>query len=421
MLDSVAEDPARTPESRDEGDFARERFLLRARALFFSRVALLTIGLGILLVPAWKATFQVESIGPIAIYLCMVAYSAANYVYVERKRLGAIITFVTLCLDLVALIYLVAVSGGIQSPLLPTQLLYTMLFAMLFPRPAAIVPPLLTFPIVAWIQGERDVGSFTPQVLFLLLWYSAINCIVVYVVIHLHTRDEMKHRQILRLQASLAEMALVEERTRLAREIHDGLGGSLSSLILQAEYLQGLARDDHMRREIADLKAQAEESIEELRRALTLMRDDFDLVHGIEEVCRKFELRNHDLQVTFMRIGRERQISSEAALTLFRVLQESLTNVVNHADASHAAVTIQFTDSTCSLTVQDDGRGFDRSAAPPAGHYGLLNMIERAQRVSGTARVESAIGQGTIVSLTVPLAPGSGLASLASGRRKDAA
>jgi signal transduction histidine kinase len=286
-----------------------------------------------------------------------------------------------------------------------------MLFVMLFPRPLAIVPPLLTFPIVAWIQEARSVQPFRSEDLFLLLWYSAINCIVVYVVVYLHTREDMKHREILRLEASLKEMAVIAERTRLAREIHDGLGGSLSSLILQAEYLHGIARDDLLKSEIGELKAQAEESIEELRRALTLMRDDFDLVRGVEDACRKFEGRARGLRVSFMRLGRERPVSSEAALTVFRVLQESLTNVLRHAQATRAVVTLQFDDETCSLSVQDDGKGFDTSAPSPVGHFGLANIVERAQHVRGTARVESAIGQGTVVSLTVPLAGAAGLHS----------
>jgi len=221
----------------------------------------------------------------------------------------------------------------------------------------------------------------------------------------------MKHREILRLQASLGEMAVVEERTRLAREIHDGLGGTLSSLILQVEYIQGLAMDEHLKSELASLKEQAEESIDELRRALTLMRDDFDLVRGVDDACRKFEARARGLKVDFVRIGRERQVSSEAALTLFRVLQEGLTNVLRHAKATRATVSLRFESDGCTLSVADNGHGFDDKAAPPVGHYGLLHMVERAQRVHGLARIESTIGRGTIVSLTVPNAVVVGVSS----------
>jgi signal transduction histidine kinase len=399
---NTEQSPANLPS--DDETFARERFLMRARALFFARAALLGIGLCILLVPAWRTIFQVDSLGTIGAYLVMVAYSAANYVLLERGRLGAVITYLTLCFDLGALLYLIIVTGGLHSPLLATELLFTTLFVTLFPRPIAIVPPLLTFPVVAKIQEMLTNGAFYTEDLFLLIWYSLINCIVVYVVVYLHTRDEMKHREILRLQQSLKEMAVIEERTRLAREIHDGLGGSLSSLIIQTEYLQGLAREEPLRSEIGELKLQAEESIDELRRALTMMRDDFDLVRGVEDACRKFESRQRGLVLSFLRVGRERQISSESALTVFRVLQESLANIVKHSKATQVSVTLRFTDTECELIVQDNGQGFDCAKPPPIGHYGLLNMGERAQRVGGSARVESAPGAGTIVTLAVPLA-----------------
>lgn len=401
------QDTATLPsEPFDEAAFARDRFLMRARALFYARLSLLALGLGILVVPAWAAAFGIQSVRPFGVYFVMLAYSAANYVFLEKPRLGGALTFITLCLDLIVLVYLVVVSGGLQSPLLPTQLLYTMLFVMLFPRPIAVVPPLLTFPIVAKIQEILNDGWFSSTDLFVLLWYSAINCIVVYVIVYLHTREEMKHREILRLTASLKELAVVEERTRLAREIHDGLGGTLSSMILQAEYIHGLAHEEGLKSEIVELKAQAEESIEELRRSLTMMRDDFDLVNGIEDACRKFEARTRGLKVAFTQDGRDRTISSESALTLFRVLQESLANVVRHAQATEAKVTLTFADGRCELSVQDDGQGFDATAPSRPGHYGLLNMHERAQRVGGTAKVESRPGEGTRVSITVPLAGG---------------
>lgn len=378
---------------------------MRARALFYARLALLAVGLGILVVPAWKEIFGIDSPRPVAVYLVLLAYSAANYVFLDRPRTGALLTFVTLCFDLAVLVYLVVVSGGLQSPLLPTQLLFTMLFVTLFPRPYAVVPPLLTYPIVAAIQETLNGGWFTSGDLFLLIWYSVINCVVVYVVVYLNWREELKHREIVRLQASLKDMAVADERSRLSREIHDGLGGTLSTLILQAEYLQNLAPDEHLRSEIGELKAQAEESIEELRRSLTMMRDDFDLVRGVEDACQKFAVRARGLEVRFRREGADRHVSSESALTLFRVLQESLANVLRHANATGADVTLAFHDGHCELVVQDDGSGFDASRPPPPGHFGLLNMRERAQRIGGTASIESHPGEGARIRLVVPYEP----------------
>lgn len=386
-----------------EEAFSRERFLMRARALFYARLALLVVGLAMVLVPAWAEAFELDRPGALAIYLVMVAYSAVNYVFLEKRRVGAVLTFVTLCFDLLVLVYLVSATGGLRSPLLATQLIYTVLFVLLFPRPYAIIPPLLTFPVVAKIQEILDEGWFLSIDLFVLVWYSVINCVVVYLMVYLNAREEMQHRHVRRLEQSLRQLAVAEERNRLAREIHDGLGGSLSSLILQAEYLQARAEDASLREEIGELKGQAEESIEELRRSLSMMRGEFDLVRGVDEVCRKFEARNRGLEVSFTRSGHDRPVGPEASLALFRVLQESLTNVARHAQARRAEVRLAFDDEACELSVEDDGKGFDAAAAPPVGHYGLLNIQERARHVDGTARVDSTPGKGTRVSLRVPV------------------
>lgn len=391
-------------EHLEDETFLRERFVLRARALFYARLGLLFIGLGILVVPAWKDSFQVETLRGLVVYMVMVAYSAVNYVLLERPRLGAVVTFVTLCLDLTVLVYLVVVSGGLQSPLLPTQLLFTTLFVMLFPRPLAVIPPLLTFPVVAKIQEILSEGWFSSQDLFLLIWYSVINCIIVYVMVYLNSREEAKHREIIRLQRSLKDFAVTEERSRLSREIHDGLGGTLSSMIIQAEYLQSIAPDDSLRGEIGELKASAEDSIEELRRSLTMMRDDFDLVRGVEDACEKFQARTRDLTIVCKQEGGDKTVTPEAALTVFRVLQESLANVAKHAKGSRAEVILRFDSDNCTLVVEDNGVGFDASKSAPPGHYGLLNIHERAQRIGGSATIESRPANGTRVTLCVPLA-----------------
>ena len=103
-----------------------------------------------------------------------------------------------------------------------------------------------------------------------LLWYLALNFIIIYVLVYLNEREVAAHREVTELQGDLKELAVVEERNRLAREIHDGLGASLSSLIIQSEYLLSLApKDEPLLKEIRELKASAEESIEELRRKLS--------------------------------------------------------------------------------------------------------------------------------------------------------
>ncbi len=380
------------------------RFNTRARTLFYARLAFLTIGLGVLAIPGWSATFGIRSLWAFAVYFAMVVYSVVSYLVLDRPRASRVVTFVTLCFDLLVMVYLIAASGGLGSPLLATELMFTMLFVILFPKPLAILPPLLTLPVVAQIDQVLRGHAVAVLDLFVLLWYSAINFIIVYVMVYLNEREQAQHRELVQLQEGLKELAVIEERNRLAREIHDGLGASLSSLIIQAEYLDQLARGgktEAIAEEVRELKSVAEDSIDELRRNISMMRDDFELLAAMEDYCRAWEGRAK-LKVVFEHVGKPPELPSEISLTIFRILQECLTNVARHAEAREVQVRLEWASPVLTLTVRDDGRGFE--ADPKLrGHYGLLNMRERANSVGGTLSIESAPGAGTTVAFRVEI------------------
>jgi signal transduction histidine kinase len=405
------------------GAFSEDRFLTRARALFYARLAFLVLGLGVIGVPAWSQAFGVGGPGAYAIYLVMVAYSAANYVFLPKKKLGKALTFATLCADLCVLVWLVSATGGLRSPLLAAQLLFTTLFVVLFPTPLAVVPPLLTFPVVAKLDQLLGGHAMVQIDIFILLWYSAINCILVYVMVYLNERDRMKHRELNKLSKTVREMAIVEERNRLAREIHDGLGGVLSSVVIQSEYLLNMIDGSEVRsrlqgtnearaaiiptirKELSDLHSAAEDSMDELRRSLRMMKEDFDLVAALGDYC-KLASGRHRMDVRFSRVGRERFVGPESALALFRVLQESITNASKHCGKGTVLeVTLTFTPGHAALMVKDNGKGFviptDPLALSREGHYGLANMRERANKVGGQIRMTSEPGKGTCIVLTV--------------------
>lgn len=379
----------------------QERFVARARALFYARMMFLTLGLLILAVPIWSRYFGLG--GPIAFgaYFTMLLYSVANYTVIESPRAGRIVTYVTLCLDLVFMVVLIARGGGLQTPLLATQLLFTTLFALLFPKPLAILPPLLALLITTRLDQLLDRSPTAVEVLT-LLWYLGLNFIIIYVLVYLNEREVAAHREVVELQGDLKELAVVEERNRLAREIHDGLGASLSSLIIQSEYLMSLAKEEPLRREIVELKASAEESIEELRRNLRMMREDFDVAVGLEDYVKTFRDRTQ-LPVKFERTGHLlTKLSPEAQLSLFRVLQECLSNAAKHGQPKGIVVKLDFGSEKVHLSIQDDGKGFDPRESRP-GHYGLTNMRERAMKVNGEVIIDSKPGQGTQVTFSVPV------------------
>lgn len=382
----------------------KERFLTRARAVFYARLAFLTLGLGILSIPAWRSAFGADTPFAFPIYACAIAYAVGAQLMAHHPRHGRWVMFLTLNLDLVVLLSVIATTGGLMSPVMAAQLIFTLFFALLFPNPIAIVPPLFMLPVVVRIsQLDEMRPPFTVELLF-LLWYAALNGVVVYVTVYLTGREEQQNREILELEGELKKLAVVEERNRLARDIHDGLGASLSGLIIQSEYLLTLARgNEAIKSEVSELKVSAEEAIDEVRRALSMMRDEFELIPQLENACTTFTTR-HRIPVDLNIDGDPPPLSDEQKLTLFRIMQECLTNTAKHAEAKEVVVQVRFSANEMTLELHDDGKGFDPEKRPK-GHYGLINMRERARKVGGTVQIRSQLGEGTHTTLSIPARP----------------
>jgi signal transduction histidine kinase len=343
----------------------------------------------------------------------MVATTAASYAVLPRPRAGRAVTFATLCCDLAVLVWLATMTGGLRSPFLAAQLLFTTLFVLLFPTLLAALPPLLVFPVVALLDPAA-AGRATPLAdALVVLWYAALDCILVYVLVYLSERDHDRNGDQRRLHRALREKAVVEERNRLAREIHDGLGGVLSGVVIQSEWLVNLIDGGEsraavlptIRKELSELQGAAEESMDELRRSLSLLAENFDLAAALEDHCKVAGSRL-GLEVRFSREGRERVVGPERAMAMFRVLQEALTNAAKHCGRGTAVeVQLAFTPGVARLTVRDRGPGFelpsDLQRLQRRGHYGLANMRERAAKVRGQIQIDSAPGRGTRIVLTV--------------------
>ena len=398
LTDSVSAEQA-------TASWEQDRFVARARALFYARLMFLTLGLALLAVPKWSFYFGLQSPFAFTGYFAMLLYSVTNFMVIDSPKVGRWVTYVTLCLDLAIMVVLLAkpqVGGGLQSPLLATQLVFTTLFAILYPKPLAILPAMLALVITTRLDLllDRDVTAIE---VLTLLWYCALNFIIIYVLVYLNEREAAAHREVVQLQGDLKELAVVEERDRLAREIHDGLGASLSSMIIQAEYILGMSQEGSLRSEIQELKATAEESIEELRRNLQMMREDFELTQGLDDYVKTFGQRTQR-DIRFERTGLPRKLNPDAQLALFRILQECLSNAVKHAEPKQVRVKLDYAQDRVHLVIHDDGKGFDPRKTP-RGHYGLLNMRERAMKLGGTLIVDSAPGNGTRVSFSIPSSP----------------
>ena len=382
----------------------RERYLTRATAVFYARVALLTLGLGALLVPSWRAAFTLSVPVPWLLFCAGLASALACQTMAAHPVHGRRVMFVTLIFDLGVLLALISRSGGFESPAIGVQLLFTIFFALLFPNPVAIVPPLLVLPAV--ILASQLMPNSPPLAVEVmrLAWLAALNGVAVYVIVYLTSREELQTREIVALEQSLKDMAIVEERNRIARDIHDGLGASLSGVIIQAEYLLTLTKKDaDLQTEVKELKTGAEEAIDEVRRAVSMWRDDFLLVPQLENTITTFTSR-HKVPVELKVEGEAHKLPEAQELGIFRILQECLTNIAKHAHASKVEVGVRFAPEEIVLEIVDDGAGFDPQKTPK-NHYGLINMRERAKKAGGEVSIESAPGKGTRVRLAVKPQP----------------
>lgn len=221
------------------------------------------------------------------------------------------------------------------------------------------------------------------------------------------------HAQLL-VQAR--EAGVLDERQRMAGEIHDTLAQGLAGILTQ---LQAVERklDEPLRRHVTNAMNLARESLAEARRTVhavePAMLAEARLPEAIGELARNWaEL--HDVETVLTTDGAPRPMHTDVEVTLLRAAQEALANVAKHADATRVGLTLSYLEDKVVLDVRDDGAGFDPGAKRAGGSgpggsgpggFGLVGMRQRVQRLAGRLDVESEPGAGTAISASVPAIP----------------
>jgi signal transduction histidine kinase len=208
-----------------------------------------------------------------------------------------------------------------------------------------------------------------------------------------------------RLHERSRELSIVEERNRLARELHDSVTQRLFGVALAAESASTLlARDpDAAASELRRVSELARGAMEELRAVVFELRPGSLEAEGLATVLRKHVdvLRRVSGVSIALKVRDVPRLAPEQATQVLRIAQEALGNALRHAGAAHIKVGLERQDCTLVLKVIDDGVGFDPSAAR-SRRLGLTSMSERAEELGGTLLVESVVGAGTMVRLEVP-------------------
>ena len=206
------------------------------------------------------------------------------------------------------------------------------------------------------------------------------------------------HAELLATQDLLADSTRTAERLRIARELHDALGHHLSALSLQLELarnlVEGLAKEP-----VAQAHAVTKTLLAELRSVVSSMREDagLDLAGALHTLVAGIPYPRVHLEV-------ERDLQLEAALahTIFRCVQEALTNAVRHAGAENVYLTIEAKDDTVAVTARDDGRG----ASKVQVGQGLSGLRERIEGMGGKVEIEARPGAGLTLRALLPTRAG---------------
>ncbi|MBI5588402.1 MAG: hypothetical protein HY889_08570 [Deltaproteobacteria bacterium] len=221
-----------------------------------------------------------------------------------------------------------------------------------------------------------------------------------------------EYQSLLRLYMRDARHAVIEERTRIALDLHDGLVQTLVGLNYKMDTLEERATrcPSNPTPKLREIKGQLKKAIEEARYIVFNLKpiyfEKMDLMPAVKSYLKSYE-KESGIATTLKIVGEEGRIPARTKVFLFRIVQESLSNVKRHARAAHAHVDIHVKAKDLVVEISDDGVGFDtkRIGNDPERwtSYGVRGIEERARLLGGEAHIESVPGKGTSVKVSLPL------------------
>ncbi len=218
---------------------------------------------------------------------------------------------------------------------------------------------------------------------------------------------ERKEREQLRTR--LLEQVITaqeEERKRIARELHDETGQSLTSLMVRLQTMNQQCPVPELKPQMEEVRQLIAQTLDGVHNLAVELRpsvlDDLGLEAALQRHIQDYRRRFH-LDIDFVAVGLDERLPPAAETTLYRIVQEGLTNIARHAQARTASIMLERRNGRVRVIIEDDGKGFALHKAASSGRLGLYGMRERVELLNGTFTIESEPGQGTSVFVEVPL------------------
>ena len=226
----------------------------------------------------------------------------------------------------------------------------------------------------------------------------------------LQQSEKLKEKKIVELEQERKLVALEsvmkgqeEERSRLARDLHDGVGGLLSGVKLSMSNMKGnVFLSEENAQSFNNVIVQLDQSIAELRRVSHNMMPEALIKYGLKEAlenyCENMNLSGK-IKVQLQTYGMEKRMEQSAEIIIYRITQELLNNIIKHADAKNVLIQLVREEDRFNLTVEDDGKGFDLKEIENNSGAGFANIKARAEYLNGTVDIVSKNGEGTSVNI----------------------
>jgi signal transduction histidine kinase len=265
---------------------------------------------------------------------------------------------------------------------------------------------------VIWSSAEPGTPPFQGGLIITLIQtfiFLAVGFSTSYLMSRLREQQQSLEEANIHLThyaSTLEGLATSRERNRLARELHDTLAHTLSGLSVQLETIKAYWNIDlKVAHSILDKSLSAAHSgLEETRRALQALRasplDDLGLALAVHNMVKDTTARTN-LALDLSIMDKMPALSPDVEQCIYRIAQEAVINAVNHANAKNLTVRLDYVEGKVTLTVRDDGAGFDVEKSSKTGHFGLTGMRERAQLVGGDLNIMGKPGAGTTIQLTI--------------------
>ncbi|MBI4186347.1 MAG: sensor histidine kinase [Chloroflexi bacterium] len=338
-------------------------------------------------------------IGALGVYSMLKVFSPLRW----RER--SPVTYFILAGDFVLCILLVVFTNGLNSSFLLYSLTPIMTSALLFEEKvsfslAATASVSLSMTHIVLSQFSTRFPSIMQGYNLTLLMIYSLFCFVA---------AHVPYRINLNIRRRIERDAIIEERRRIGREIHDGVAQSLSYLNMKTKLVRNWLSSQNVGQaldELNDIQITVQDTYEDIRESIDQLsagERTLPLIPALADYVRKFRLQS-DIKVQFNAHKVFLQLSPVAELQLLRIAQEALTNARRHARATEIDVSLENTKDVIEMIVKDNGRGFslqDLEQSPPSYH-GLKIMKERTEGMGGILAIVTAPGEGTEIRVSIP-------------------